>query len=534
MTTTNNVEVEAGSIRLYPIFGPERDSYLRMIYGTRSAPWSGITAGRFYDKRALPVPWLPLERTWFQVDLPSPELDGVTARIKIYREGNVDEGAADTLSVLLTYPTAVFSVRLGRGLNRLQLINPSTAVELAETMVTAVRYAAFTAALARQLQSNVWQRLEILENDIFGEDAVALTAPLFNFDEFLPNPPNLNRVMRSIIVNAFMNYPTATRAFTDLGQAILGNSPLVAKSLRHTLDDNWLGGVDSSADHASSRSIMLWPPNAISARYANFAAIGFGTKQDVFVERLQAQVASREHDFSSLAKPIEFAYQDVESWIELQSDIEEVEFNFWPHNRTMAVVQSPGMWDYERAYFDTGSSFDSGHELSVSSKSLDPALTGFVGLPVSQRRPLDPTGEIPTGVIATTAMEAIFSNNTAVVGFSQVETFNWDTEEVGTLATLFNSDQPVTIAYPIVPGGAELAFHMLITDVSSGHTHLASTLSKSDVAAIKAGTPLVMQTQLPADGYIVDHQHNIIISWRDGWTIDFNDNHGHGVQITEV
>jgi hypothetical protein len=106
-TTANSAEVESTSVRLYPIFGPERDPYLRMIYGTKSAPWSGLTPGRFYDKRAMPVPYLPLERTWFQVDLPNKDLDGVTAKAKIYREGSVEEGAADTLSVLLAYPVAV-------------------------------------------------------------------------------------------------------------------------------------------------------------------------------------------------------------------------------------------------------------------------------------------------------------------------------------------------------------------------------------------------------------------------------------------
>lgn len=535
MTTMNtNAEVESTGIRLYPIFGPERAPYLRMIYGTKSAPWSGLTPGRFYDKRALPVPYLPLERTWFQIDLPSAELDGVTARAKIYREGSVEEGAADTLSVLLTYPVSVFSLRLGQGLNRVQLINPSTGVEIAETMVTSVRYASFTAALARQIQANVWQRLDLLENDIFSEDATALTAPLFNFDEHLSPAPNLNRVMRSILVNAFMNYPTATRAFTDLGQALLSNAPLVTIPSRRALDDAWLGGVESASDHASSRRIFIWPPNAISARYANFSFLGIASGKNAYLDRLQAQLEDREHDFRQLANPISYDYQDVESWIELQSSVEENEFNFWPHNRTMALIQAPGLWDYERSYFDSSSTFDSGHEFNSASKSLDPANSGYVGITATPRRPLDPTGEIPTGVVALSANEAVATDETSVAGFSSVETFSWDVEEVGTLGSVFGAVEVININYPVVAGGSGLGLHVLVTDVSSGHTHLASTLTRTQVASVKGGTPLAMLSQLPEQSDYNHHQHSLTISWRDGWVIDFDDNHGHGVHVTEV
>lgn len=533
-TTANSAEVESTSVRLYPIFGPERDPYLRMIYGTKSAPWSGLTPGRFYDKRAMPVPYLPLERTWFQVDLPNKDLDGVTAKAKIYREGSVEEGAADTLSVLLAYPVAVFSLRLGQGLNRVQLVNASTGAEIAETMVTAVRYASFTAALARQIQANVWQRLDLLENDIFSEDAVALTAPLFNFDEHLSPAPNLNRVMRSIVVNAFMNYPTATRAFTDLGQALLSNAPLVTAPLRRTLDDAWLGGVEGANDHNSSRVIFIWPPNSLSARYANFSFIGLGTRKDVYLDRAQAQFEDREHDFRDLTKPVVYSYQDVESWIELLSNTEENEFDFWPHNRTMALVQAPGLWDYERSYLDSGSLFDSGHEFDTAAKSLDPANGGYVGLSVTQRRPLDPTGEIPTGVIALSANEAVATDETFVSSLTVIETFSWDVEELGTLATIFGADSSITINQPIVAGGAGLGLHVLITDVSSNHTHLASTLTRTQVAAIKAGAPLTMLSQLPEQSDYAHHQHSLTVSWRDGWVIDFSDNHGHGVYVTEV
>lgn len=533
---STNLEPVMTDIRIYPVFGPERDTYLRMIYGTKSQPWSGVTSGRFYDKRALPVPWSPIDRTWFQIDLPDKTYDGFVAKVIVKREGNVEGGASEALSVALAYPTTVFSTRLGKGLNKLQLVDTKRNVEIAVTEVTAARYATFLQSLANKIHSNVWQRLEILENDIFSEDATALTAPLMGFDEHFPNALNLNRTMRALVVNALMNYPSSVRSIEDIGQALFGSRPLVFKAKRSDWSNGWLSGVETRPDQNSSRSIMLWPPNMISARFANIATISWNAGLETISKKSIIEVEGLMHDFSSLLDPIEYDYKDIESWIELQSSFEENEFNFWPHNRPMGIIQQPGLWDYERSYFDAGSTFDSGSEMDQSSKSIDPAQNGFVGLSISPRRPLDPTGEIPVGMLSMSSCELVATCEAYVGELIDTEELIWVLDETSTLAdvVLFNASAPVTIDTAVVPGGPGLGLYVEITNISSDHVHLASTLTKSQMAAIKAGTPLVVLSQNPAESDIVDHQHSLTISWLDGWVIDFDNNHGHGVNVIEV
>lgn len=522
---------------LSPVFGPEKETYLRLVYGTTSRPFGGLTPGRFYDLRALPLPYQKFDKTWFQLEFVDIVLDGQVVDIVVDRKSPVEDTSAH-MSITLSYPITLFSVRLGKGANSIRVVAPN-GFELARISVVATRYASYLHALALEIFSNTWQKLETLGTSIFGPNPTALTAPLIGFDEQLPHPPNMNQIARRFIVDAMMNLTGSSQGISKLVTALLGSAPIFSKHERRGLNESWIDGAMSYADQMNGLEIGVWSPNLIASRWSNFSRLAWNTGNEVTTYDPNVRVDLQEHDFSELNEPIVRSYDDGTEWIELVLQEETSVFDFWPHNRSHAFVQAPGLFDYERSYFDTGSLFDSGHEFDTINKSLDPKHDGYVGVAITPGPLYHVSDSPPVGILSLSASDFGFSIETQLLSSSMKETILWTAELVKSLSdsSMFNAQ--TLLALPNVPASSgELADPVIgmlveLRSLTSGHEHLPLTLTKGQRSAIKAGTPLIVLSQNPSDPLVAAHQHALTISWRDGWVISMPDNHGHEAFITE-
>lgn len=422
VTPKKKVTVNYGALQpaiLEPVLGPEKDTYLRMIYGTMSNLFGGVTAGKFYDMRALPLPYQRFDRTWFQLDFVDEILDGTVVEVQTTREAPLDENVSNNISVVLTYPTTLFSVRLGKGANSIKVVAPN-GFELATKSVVTTRYATQVHAMAVEIYTNAWQKLETIGSTIFGRDPTALTAPLIGFDDELPHPPNLNQIARRFIVNAFMNMPGSTQGISTLFQALFGFTPIFSKHLRYWIGDSWVDGSSSMPDQLSGQEIGIWSPNDLSARWTNFSRLMTNTGVKVSTPDTNVIADGQEHDFSELKNPITRSYEDGSEWIELLEQNEVSVFDFWPYNRSHGFVQYPGLYDFNRSYDDVGAIFDYEHAFELSDKSLDPKMTGLIGLAITPGPLYHNEDSPPMGIFSIASSDFGFAMETYMISGTDV------------------------------------------------------------------------------------------------------------------
>jgi hypothetical protein len=411
--------VNSSPATLNPVFGDEKDTYLRMVYGTQSAPFAGVTPGRFYDLRALPVPYVKLDKTWFVLELADDTYDGQLASVVVTRENTAEDGATKKMSITLTYPKTFFGVHLAKGLNGID-VSLSDGTELANIPIIAARYATFLYHYASELYADTWERLEFLSTELFGSMPIGFTKPLIGFDDYLPHAQNINEISRLFVVDAFMNGLGSTQGIEKLSQALLGSTPLVSKPVSRWISDSWVNHPLSTADQLNGRELDVWSPDDLSSRWVNFSRLFWNSGNDVTAGKIDVSVDDLAHDFSALEDPIERDYDAGSEWIETESQSESNTFDFQVYERNHGFIQRPGLFDYARSTFDTKSSFDSTHVFDTSVKSFDPKMDGSVGKPITPG-PLFYSGDsVPMGILSRSAALFEFTKETYVSSMTDI------------------------------------------------------------------------------------------------------------------
>jgi hypothetical protein len=411
--------VNSSLATLSPVLGDEKDTYLRMVYGTQSAPFSGVTPGRFYDLRARPVPYVKFDKTWFVLELSDDTYDGQLATVVVTRENTAEDGATKKMSITLMYPKTFFGVHLAKGLNGIS-VSLSDGTELANIPIIAARYATFLYQYALELYTDTWERLELIGTELFGAMPIGLTKPLIGFDDYLPHAQNVNEIARLFVVDAFMNSLGSTQGIEKLSQALIGSTPLISKPVSHWVGDAWVNHPLSTSDQLNGREFDVWTPDDLSSRWVNFSRLFWNSGNTVTAGKIDVSVDGLAHDFSALEDPVERDYDAGSEWIETESQSESNTFDFQVYDHNHAVVQRPGLFDYARSTFDTSSAFNSNHVFDTVMRSLDPKMDGDVGMSVTPG-PLFYSGDsIPMGILSRSAVLFEFPQETCVLSLTDV------------------------------------------------------------------------------------------------------------------
>lgn len=105
------IRVYTGSAFIDPVFGDEKDSYFRILYGSSSS--RGITPGRFWDTRSLPLPYSPLEPTVFKVIIDTSGINTLF-RLNILREHPTEVPTTSTFDFVPDSTEHIINVHLGK------------------------------------------------------------------------------------------------------------------------------------------------------------------------------------------------------------------------------------------------------------------------------------------------------------------------------------------------------------------------------------------------------------------------------------
>jgi hypothetical protein len=173
-------------------------------------------------------------------------------------------------------------------------------------------------------------------------------------------------------------------------------------------------------DQLSGQEIGVWSPNDLSSRWTNFSRLMTNTGVKVSTPDPSVIADGQEHDFSELNNPITRIYEDGSEWIELLEQDEVSVFDFWPYNRSHGFVQYPGLFDFYRSYYDVGANFDSVHEFDVSGKSLDPKMSGFIGMAITPGPLYHDDDSPPMGIISIASSDFGFAMETYVINGTDV------------------------------------------------------------------------------------------------------------------
>ena len=120
------------------------------------------------------------------------------------------------------------------------------------------------------------------------------------------------------------------------------------------------------------------------------------------------------------------------------------------------------------------------------------------------------------------------------------DSLTWAFTATGSLSdtTIFNAQLVTPINYVEASAqqkaSTKFGRTLVLGDISAGHVHLQSTLTKGQLATAKSGTPVTLTSQFQSTPSSSNHSHTLVLSWRDGWIIEVSGNHGHDVTIKEA
>jgi hypothetical protein len=345
-----------------------------------------------------------------------------------------------------------------------------------------------------------------------------------------------------MIINALMNFPSSARAAQAYSQAVLGSSVLITDVPVRWLDKAWMaGGIASNADaYPAGKVVTAWAPDEVSGHFATLPWLAKSSNLDFKCGKASIQIDGLAHDMASLNKPVNFTYTRPETWIELDESEDIIDIDVWVMNRQWGRVKSPGLWDYPNSYYDVGTKFDSNRKLDASTKSLDISMNGFVGMKLIKRSLIDHTGEASVGVIEASAASMYIDSSTCVYDMTWSDNLVWTLQKSGSLTdpTMFNAATTTAINFVTATAAqkASTAFGATLSlgDLSAGHAHRESTLTKGQIATAKSGTSVTITSQYQSLPGEVNHSHVLVVSWRDGWIVEVQGNHGHDITIKEA
>lgn len=373
----------SGICHIEPMFGSEKDSYLRILYGSETT--RGITPGRFWDMRSLPLPFRPRNPTVFKVII---EEEGVGSlfRLKILRENPTQIPTTDTFDFVAESTEHTISLYLGQGLNVFDIyaFDNGGFVKIGSVSFTASNFATILYTYATLITKFLWSPFNQVSVDIYSESSTLLASPLIDFDAELPESTNLSRSARQRVVSAMVNQPTSTHAVQTVAGSLFQQTPILCKPAYHAdLDINlsWLRELPSQSQVANTVEMHVWQNDPEMARWASLPRYLESSGQ--LLSHGMAVTSSQfgeSAEWSSTLKTWNPEHpEQQESWWELTIESES-SYELYPHTRPLSKILFPGLWDNGASpYFDTGNLWDSQRTWDSGDASGDIVLDGFVG-----------------------------------------------------------------------------------------------------------------------------------------------------------
>lgn len=449
--TTPTSSPYTGSLGLYPLFGAEADDYYNLIYGNTTLP--GLPKGLFWDVRAVPVPFKPLEETSFVVVVDADGVDTIF-RMHIYRETEPADSCSDVIDFIPDNEEYILNIRLGRGLNLFDIYTQKedgTWGRVYSYSVTSTLYAALLHGYATVICSYATQPLAAFQQDLASPASSLLASPLISFDKLLPGKANLFRMAKQLVVDAQMQGAGQTAGVIGFGSALFQQTPLLVKPLvTPDLDINatWLRPLQTTGGTRNNLEYHVWSISNKQARQAALIAWYAGNHSGTFTMLESNDQLVRVQDIASGTAVVEthrFQNTDPNETSVTESDdtetAETVARTYWEMIvtstmlfdglgigsgdfinwlREPAYVTFPGLYDNGAdPYFDEGINFDSDARIGWDREdtSGDPDNSGFIGVSVTGETNATRTPGIGVGVIdrsvdevtAVCAMSADFS-----------------------------------------------------------------------------------------------------------------------------
>lgn len=397
------IPVYAGSAFIEPVFGDEKDSYFRILYGSDSG--KGITPGRFWDTRSLPLPYSPLEPTVFKVIIDKSGINSLF-RLNILREHPTEVPTTSTFDFVPESTEHIISVYLGRGLNVFDVLayTPDGFKRINSTSYVATHYATLLWSYATTITRYMWSPLGVLHNDIYASTSTRLASPLIGFDAEFPTSANQARSARQRLVSAVMNNPTSTQSISVFSGSLFQQTPVLAKSVvtkNIDINQTWLRPLHSRTQTHNGYEMHIWQYDKQLARWAvlpKYIKNTSGLEQHN-VATTQGTSGSAEWSSVTSTYSEELPIPQQSYW-EVRIDT-TVYHDLMAHKRNGTQVQYPGLWDSsEFPYFDQQVNWDVPNKTWDSGDvSNDIVLDGFIGINVTHETQSTRTQEIGTSVI---------------------------------------------------------------------------------------------------------------------------------------
>ena len=445
-----------GSLGMYPLFGAEATDYYNLIYGNTTLP--GLPKGLFWDVRAVPVPFKPLDETSFVVVVDSTGVN-TTFRMRIYREAEPADTCSDVIDFIPDNEDYVLNIRLGRGLNLFDIytqVEDGTWRRVYSYSVTATLYASLLHGYATVICSYATQPLLAFQQELASPASTLLASPLIAFDKLLPGKTNLFRMARQLVVDAQMQGAGQTAGITGLGSALFQQTPLLLQPLADAgLDINatWLRPLQTAGGTRNNVEYHVWSISNTQARQAALLAWYTGNHAGNFTILESNDELVRVQDTSSgepVITTVYFHSTDSTGAVAIEQDdtetAETAARTYWEllvtsvmlfdglgvgsgdyinWYREPAYVAFPGLYDNGAdPYFDEGINFDSDAKIGWDREdtSNDPDKSGFIGVPVTGESNSTRVPGIGVGILdrtvdevtAVCALSADFSLATSV------------------------------------------------------------------------------------------------------------------------
>ena len=556
-----------GSLGMYPLFGAEADDYYNLIYGNTTLP--GLPKGLFWDVRAVPVPFKPLEATSFVVVV---DTEGVNTvfRMHIYRETEPADSCSDVIDFIPDNEEYILNIRLGRGLNLFDIYTQKedgTWGRVYSYSVTSTLYAALLHGYATVICGYATQPLAAFQQELASPASSLLASPLISFDKLLPGKANLFRMAKQLVVDAQMQGAGQTAGVIGFGSALFQQTPLLVKPLvTPDLDINatWLRPLQTTGGTRNNLEYHVWSISNKQARQAALIAWYAGNHSGSFTVLESNDQLLRIQDTSSgesVIETIRFPNTDPNETSVTEPDdtetAETVARTYWEMVvtstmlfdglgigsgdfinwlREPAYVTFPGLYDNGAdPYFDEGINFDSDARIGWDREdtSGDPDNSGFIGVSVTGETNATRTPGIGVGVIdrsvdevtAVCAMSADFSLYAMTSAMPAPRIYpsagTWSTPLSVSLAMPGNfiTTLPVTFRYtvdgsdPSVTAG--IAYSGPIT-LQHGCTVKAVALlaDVSLVSAIASSTFTVTYPNPTGSGFLTFDQSTSAFTWQ--------------------
>lgn len=299
-----------------PVFGPEEEVYLRLIYGTASQ--AGVPTGIFYDLRAIPLPYTPKRLTPLAVVFGTSYL-GQTHVFTVTRENpGEDRPSVETFQVTpdASSQTSTLRVGLTQGLNIITVTVNGNNVYTWNG--TARNYATLLTAIAEQISGQVTESLQALTDSVYSLDSTRFAdIYLGETGKLFPHQQILNRMVAQLWLSGRMNNPGSTGGVLDIG-SMTGSTPwLRQQDVTWDISNPWLRPMHG-ADARVDQELWLAAPTDHESRIRGLPA--FALARGLVVESGETwhRVAGQDHRVLVTDDSDLLEFPEPEEWAEIK------------------------------------------------------------------------------------------------------------------------------------------------------------------------------------------------------------------------